>query len=454
MNERNSPDTPDSDFHETTPRVTRRSVVGASIALGAHALAPQERVQARRLRWAGRDGREPRKAPAPSHHADARAVGWDEPSIVLPWTGLTLELIQKYSTNPVRAGRALAMLHVAMHDALAIGVGDAAGTLPLLIDPATLPWRRAGMRTANPSPQAAVAWAAAIVLAYLFPDEPFAGFTALAGEAARAGSDRRGALAAGEALGAAVGQRMVARGMQDGADLPPGRLDPPLGAGVWQPTPPGFAAQPLEAFAGTWRTWVLPDAQVYRPAAPQPYRSATWQAELRTVQDAVASRTAEQEAAVLFWAGGSGSVTPGGLWIEIARDLIVRDGLAALPAARVLALTSMAIADAFLCCWDAKFAYWTLRPVTGDPTLNVLIPTPPFPSYPSGHSTISTAAATVLGHAFAADAAWLSAMAVEAKNSRLWAGIHFAIDNDMGAVGGGLVGRMVIARAESTSQSR
>jgi hypothetical protein len=75
----------------------------------------------------------------------------------------------------------------------------------------------------------------------------------------------------------------------------------------------------------------------------------------------------------------------------------------------------------------------------------VLIPTPPFPSYTSGHSTISAAAATVLGSFFPNDAADLAALAEEAKNSRLWAGIHFSLDNEMGALGGGMVGRLVNA---------
>ena len=72
------------------------------------------------------------------------------------------------------------------------------------------------------------------------------------------------------------------------------------------------------------------------------------------------------------------------MWIAIARDLIVRDGLDAAHAARVLALVSVAMADGFICCWDAKYTYWTERPITADPSLDVLIPTPPFPSYTSG----------------------------------------------------------------------
>ena len=167
------------------------------------------------------------------------------------------------------------------------------------------------------------------------------------------------------------------------------------------------------------------------------------------MQEAVARRTSDQETLVKKWAGGAGTVTPAGLWIQIARDLIIRDGLDTPLAARALALTSVAMADGFICCWDAKYAFWTERPITADPTLDVLIPTPPFPSFTSGHATASTAAATVLGHLFPADEADLLAKAAEATQTRLWAGIHFPIDCDVGAVGGGMVGRLAILRALS-----
>ena len=171
-------------------------------------------------------------------------------------------------------------------------------------------------------------------------------------------------------------------------------------------------------------------------------------AELAGVQEAVARRTPEQEAAVQFWAGTPGTVTPAGLWIEMARDLIVRDGLDAAHAARVLALVSVAMADSFVCCWDAKYTYWTERPITADPSLDVLIPTPPFPSYTSCHATASAAAAVVLGHLFPDDASLLMERADEAQQSRLWAGIHFPIDCEMGAMGGSMIGRLVVARAQ------
>ena len=96
-----------------------------------------------------------------------------------------------------------------------------------------------------------------------------------------------------------------------------------------------------------------------------------------------------------------------------------------------MAYAAVAVADAEVACWDGKYAYWTARPITLDPKLNVLFPTPPFPSYPSAHSTVSNAAAVVLAHLFPDDQFDLLALAAQAAASRAWAGIHFPIDNDM-----------------------
>jgi hypothetical protein len=250
------------------------------------------------------------------------------------------------------------------------------------------------------------------------------------------------------AIGHAVGRLAVARAEGDGSNAVWDGVRP-TGAGVWQPTPPDFRPDPIEPLAGTWQTWVLPGGDAMRPGPPPAWGSDAWRAEVLAVQEAVAHRTPDQAAAADFWAGYGGTVTPAGLWIEIGRDLIVRDGLDLPHAARALALTSVAMADGFVCCWDAKYAYWSARPITADPTLDVRFPTPPFPSYTSGHSTISAAAATVLGHLFPTDAETLADQAREAKDSRLWAGIHYPLDNAMGATGGAMVGRLVVARAHT-----
>jgi membrane-associated phospholipid phosphatase len=390
--------------------------------------------------------------------AEAQTVeAWGSGPAVLPWTNLALDLIRVHPSSPVRAGRALALLHTALAD-VAIAVADAQAAIarpsPVTAIPELSPLTSSFPGGSSfPSEHAAIAAAAAAVLAYLFPAEPAEGLAKLADEASTsriwAGANYRSDIDAGQALGKAIGARAIARGEADGSDAVWNGSGRPTGAGSWQPTPPAYIQQPLDPLAGSWTTWIIPNGSAYRPPAPPAWQSPAWQAEVGTVREAVALRTPEQAAAVSRWAGGPGTVTPAGLWVQIARDLIVRDGLDLPHAARVLALTSVAVADGFVCCWDAKYAYWSERPITADPSLAVLIPTPPFPSYTSGHSTISAAAAAVLGHLFPTDAADLAAKAQEAAASRLWAGIHFAIDNEMGAAGGGMVGRLASERART-----
>jgi membrane-associated phospholipid phosphatase len=390
--------------------------------------------------------------------AEAATVAkWADGSAVLPWTSLALDLITTHRPSPVRAARALALLHIAVYDTV-VATWDAKATFPRpapsALDPAIVPLGSVDpSHPAFPSEHAAVAAAASVVLAYAFPDEPGAGLAALANEAAIsrlwAGTNVRSDVEAGLAIGRAVGARAVAWGKADGSDAQWDGSGRPGGDGTWQPTPPGFVQEPLDPLAGTWRTWVVAGGDQFRPAPPASYGSPAWRAELAAVQEAVARRTSEQEAAVRFWAGGPGTATPAGIWTGIARDLVLRSGLDLPLTARVLTLTTVAMADAFVCCWDAKYAYWTARPITADPSLALLFPTPPFPSYTSGHATASAAAGTVLGHLFPDQAADLATRAVEASDSRLWAGIHFPIDCEMGMVGGGLVGRLIVLRAKS-----
>jgi membrane-associated phospholipid phosphatase len=124
---------------------------------------------------------------------------------------------------------------------------------------------------------------------------------------------------------------------------------------------------------------------------------------MQQVYDVSRSLTPEQTAIALYWADGAGTVTPPGHWDAIALDLAAGENLSTVQLARLFVTLNTAQADAFIACWDAKFTYWTERPVTAiqaeiDPFWKPLIPTPPFPSYVSGHSTTSGAAATVLAH--------------------------------------------------------
>ena len=128
---------------------------------------------------------------------------------------------------------------------------------------------------------------------------------------------------------------------------------------------------------------------------------------------------------------------------------IARRKLSPLRAARALALSSVATYDAMVACWDAKYTYWLLRPVSADPSVQTVFSTPPFPSYPSGHSTLSSAAAEVFAELFPDAAAHYRHKAEEASLSRVYAGVHYRFDILAGEELGRHVGQAVVAWARS-----
>jgi membrane-associated phospholipid phosphatase len=386
-------------------------------------------------------------------HTNNQIRRWGIGGGVLPWTAIALDLVKRTRRNPVRAGRALALVHAAISDAV-VAAWDAKAAhprpRPAEVEPGLLQQGAIirGMST-FPSEHAAIAGAASTVLTYLFPEEPAERIAAQATEAANsrlfAGANYRSDMDAGLALGRAIGERAVARGRSDGSSAEwdgRGRLE---GEGYWRPAPPRFIEDPLEVLAGTWKPWVLPGGGALRPPPPPAWGSPEFAAQLDAVREATSRRTQEQADAAYFWAGNDGTVSPAGIWLEIARDLVQRDGLDARRTAHVLAVAAIAMADAFISCWDTKYAYWSIRPISADLALDILFPTPPFPSYTSGHATISGAAAAALGALFPNDAEALAGRAREAANSRLWSGFHFPIDNDVGLAVGTEIGRMVAA---------
>ncbi len=120
---------------------------------------------------------------------------------------------------------------------------------------------------------------------------------------------------------------------------------------------------------------------------------------------------------------------------------------------RALALLNVAMADAGVAAWDAKYAYWSPRPENAvrdlglDPRWKPFLDTPFFPAYVSGHATYSGAAGEVLAHLFPADSALFRAKAREAGVSRIYGGIHYRSDNEVGLRMGRRIGRLVVERA-------
>jgi membrane-associated phospholipid phosphatase len=118
-------------------------------------------------------------------------------------------------------------------------------------------------------------------------------------------------------------------------------------------------------------------------------------------------------------------------------------------AARAYALLAGVLYDAFIASNDGKFAYWYLRPHQLDTGITPLFPVPNFPSYPSNHSTLSTSRAEVLAYLFPRNADFIRAVGKEAGDSRIWAGIHYPIDNQAGVELGRAVAGKFIAWAEN-----
>ena len=101
-------------------------------------------------------------------------------------------------------------------------------------------------------------------------------------------------------------------------------------------------------------------------------------------------------------------------------------------AARIYAAHAVMYYDAFTACWDAKYSYWGIRPDQYDPNYKSLIPTPPFPGYPSGHATMSGAMEVLFSYFFPNDKALFQRVAKEGAESRFQGGIHFRTDNEVG----------------------
>lgn len=291
--------------------------------------------------------------------------------------------------------------------------------------------------------RAAVAASSAALLRKLYPMEE----TRIANAVDRLGP-RAGAFASqsqidiGRAAGLRAAARTIAHARTDGADAVwTGVI--PTGPEMWF----SITGQPPEApMAGEWLSWTMADADEFMPPPPPTFSSAEFQAALDEVRAFSDERTPEMTRIAQFYEYGPGTSSPAGQYVELASELIVRDGLSEREAARVFAILGGAMADAGIVCWRAKYQYWLLRPSHADEAITMLpIGLPNFPAYPSGHSSFSGAAEVVLSAFFPADAAELRRFAEENGLSRIYGGVHYNFDNTAGLELGRRVASLAIS---------
>jgi membrane-associated phospholipid phosphatase len=342
--------------------------------------------------------------------------------------------------------RDFALIHAAIYDAM-IAAWDAKYAYnrkrPSEVDPDLATELSVPLSPSYPAEHAVAAGAAAAVLSYLFPDRAsyFADKSEAAGRSQLlAALQYPSDISAGLELGRQVAARVIERAKADGSDAKwTGSV--PTGPGKWNGT------NPILPQMAAWKTWVLTSPGEFRSPPPLAYDSPEKAAELAELKNF--QRTPKTNSAAYFWEYAAGGLRAHQYWSEQIGRLVLEYGLDDDPpwAARAYALQNITSIDAGIACWDSKYAYWAIRPFQLDPDVKPLFPTPNHPSYPAAHACLSTATAAILGYLFPRDAAALAALAEEASESRIWAGIHYRSDIVAGAALGRAVADKVIDRA-------
>jgi membrane-associated phospholipid phosphatase len=202
----------------------------------------------------------------------------------------------------------------------------------------------------------------------------------------------------------------------------------PQAPGLWNGK---FALLPL---AGLSKTVVLDSASEFRPGPPPDF--AKEMEELRNFK-----QTFRSQANAFHYAS-----EPTGN--DLLTKKIFEYNLHLNPprAARLYAATAVTFYDAFTACFDAKYAYWGIRPDQYDTTYHSLIPTPPFPGYPSGHALMGGSQGELMTYFFPSERELFLKIAKDGAESRFQAGIHFRTDNEVGTELGRKVAAKVVER--------
>lgn len=367
--------------------------------------------------------------------------------------------------NPPYAARAYAYVSAAQYDALIAAwhykklYGRSA---PYLVDSTLQVLVPKSELSSYPSEDAVLAGASVEMLKLLFPGE-VAYIQKKADEQRRyrlmAGVNVRSELEAGETLGRLVAQKFTARGRTDRAGQAIGNPQ------IWKQLEDETVAKgevcwfslespkrpPMLPLFSKVKGFLTDSMDIInmRPPPPPSTSSQKFKEETDEVLYYSQNPTRERIAIVHFWADGAGTYTPAGHWDAIAADEFVKKDYSEVRWARNYALINMALMDAAITCWDAKYFYFNPRPCQSNPAIKTLTGVPNFPAYTSGHSTFSAAAATVLSHLLPEAGTKFQDMATEASMSRLYGAIHYRSDCEAGLASGKKIGERAVLRAQT-----
>jgi hypothetical protein len=374
---------------------------------------------------------------------------------IFDWNIKADEIAAQKQLSPAEQGRALAMLHVAMFEAVNA------------IAPKYSPYKLSLKAERTTSKEASAAAAGHNVLAKLYPDQK-ASLDSMLATMLAAISDGE-AKAKGIALGQEAAAGIIALRENDGID----------GQVAYRPhtTPGAYVPTTTPLFVSTpgITPWVMTSGSQFRPAPPPALTSETWTKDVNEIRELGGNkstkRTAEQTTIGRFW-----FLTGPRTFNPIVRQVATSKGLDIVDSARMFALVEMAAADAIIAVFDGKYTHNFWRPVTAvrnaDQTGNPATPreavwtplgdTPMHPEYPCAHCISSGTVATVLEKLVGSEVAEFSLTSPtapgvtrkwtklrdysdEVSNARIYAGFHYRFSTEVGKDMGKKIGELTIA---------
>lgn len=422
-------------------------------------------------------------APSAAPGDEGRARGVERPArafsadVAVRWARLLYDRIRFEKLSPPVASRIIGYAEVALYEAVVPGMPDHRSLGGQLNDLPSLP--SIDPHAAYYWPEVANAALGAALRGHFASAATLSTIDALEEELAQT---YRQAVPAktferSRAQGQAVAAAVLAWASTDGfATFNNCSFTPPTGPGLWVPTPPAFRP-PLQPCWGQLRPFALRAPDACAPPAPTEFSSdpgSDFYGEALEVRDTVNGLSSEQRETALYWSDDPGNTgTPPGHSLSIAAEVVEQRALSLDVASEAFARVGIAVADAFISCWQTKYVYNLLRPVTyiqtviGDVGWMPILVTPAFPEYTSGHSVQSGAIAQVLtdqlgplpfidttesfqGFAPRSFADFFAA-AGQAAISRLYGGIHYRPAIDRGLDQGVCVGRSLAERVRFRS---
>lgn len=356
---------------------------------------------------------------------------WNAGAPSYRWNQIVLGLVSRKQEVLLRMPQA--WMNMAIYDATIIAWKEKIKykrKRPNDSDPSVKPVINAPLTFSYPCEHSVTAAAAAYMLAYFFPEKSDS-IMQMAHAASQsrvdAGIQYPGDIEAGWKLGEEVAKQIIEKAKNDGSTkVWDGNMnkDPKKWTGSY----------PLGITLPLFTPMVIRSADQFRVPPPPDFENDM--KDLKNFKQTFSSRSL-----AYYWANNGPEV-----WNDLASQKMFEYRMSddAPEVARVYTVLTVAFHDAVIAIFDSKYAYWGIRPNQYDSTYKSLIPTPPFPGYPSGHAGGAGTSAAVLEYFFSADAKQFQQLARDCADSRFYAGIHFRTDNETALRMGAALGKYVV----------